>query len=65
MAPSSLCGPQPLSPDVVMSTDGATYASIVMGRATLRDAVDSGAARVDGDSEALRRCASVFGLTAN
>ncbi len=53
------------SPDVVVSTDGATYASIVMGRATLRDAVDSGAARVDGNWEALRRCAAVFGLTAN
>ena len=53
------------NPDVVISTDGATFASILMGRATMRDAVDSGAARVDGDWEALRRCASVFGLTAN
>ena len=52
-------------PDVVISTDGATYASIVMGRGTLRDAVDSGTARVDGDWEAVRRFASVFGLTAN
>ena len=33
--------------------------------ATLRDAVDSGAARVDGDWEALRRRAAVFSLTAN
>lgn len=53
------------SPDVVVSTDGATFASIVMGRATLREAVDSGSVRVDGDWEALRRCAAVFGLTAN
>ena len=52
------------SPDVVISTDGATFASIVMGRATFRDAVDSGAATVDGDCEALRRCAAVFGSTA-
>ncbi len=28
-------------------------------------AVDSGAARVDGDCQALRRCAAVFGSTAN
>ena len=50
-------------PDVVISTDAATFSEVAMGRIDLAEAVRSGAAVLDGDREALLRCASLFGLS--
>ena len=49
-------------PDLVVTTDSETYKAIALRELTLEGAAASGAIRVEGDAEALRRCAEVFGL---
>ena len=52
------------NPDLIITTDAETYSAIAMQRLTLMDAVESGAVQVEGDADALRRSAEIFGLPA-
>lgn len=47
-------------PDAVIETAVPTFRSLVFGRRPLDDAVRDGAARVDGDTEAMRRFLHLF-----
>lgn len=51
-----------VDPDVVLTTDAATFLALGSGRLSAPDAVAEGRATIDGDPEALRRARKVFWL---
>jgi len=54
-------GPGP-EPAVSVETDPETFLAVASGTLSLEEAVESGAYRVEGDMQALRRCGEIFSL---
>jgi DNA-binding HxlR family transcriptional regulator len=55
-------GAAPVRPDLVFSTDPATFIAIGLGEVTVTEAISADRVRIEGPPEVLERCVSVFRL---